>query len=223
MVSQPESMKEILDRFLNRNNIHDPKSVISQEKSQTAKETLLESLRKDLNVSSLEHTFENFKHLPGTKAPFNAFLTMATGDNSSPFLFCYGGVGNGKTYLCEALVIEWYKRGIKTRIYEMYQIMNVLKKAMNESNEMDSPDTILSRYCRMQRLIIDDVGMGGSGSPWEYGQLEQLVNARYKERLITVLTTNRDPKELPERVFSRLCDPEVGIVVLNEGEDYRRR
>jgi DNA replication protein DnaC len=220
---EPETIKDILERFQNGRNILDPKNSTEREESQVAKESLLDSLRKDLNVSSLEHTFENFKLMPGTETSFNAFHAIATGDNCRPFLFCYGGVGNGKSFLCEALVIEWYKRRIKTRIYEMYEIMGVLKRAMNDRNEMDSPDTILSRYCRMPRLIIDDVGMGGSGSPWEYGQLEQIVNARYKERLITVLTTNRDPTELPERIYSRLCDPEIGVVVLNEGEDYRRR
>lgn len=45
---------------------------------------------------------------------------------------------------------------------------------------------------------------------------------RYREHLFTIMTTNRDLTELPERIVSRFRDPDVGMVVLNEGADYRR-
>ena len=64
--------------------------------------------------------------------------------------------------------------------------------------------------------------MGGSGSAWEYGQLEEIINHRSHENLFTILTTNRDLTELPERVVSRFQDPDIGRVVLNSGKDYRR-
>ncbi|MBA7590759.1 hypothetical protein ES708_32896 [subsurface metagenome] len=67
------------------------------------------------------------------------------------------------------------------------------------------------------------MGIGGSGSEWELGQLEEIIAIRYRERLFTILTTNRDLTELPERVVSRFKDPDVGRVVLNDGADYRRR
>jgi len=82
---------------------------------------------------------------------------------------------------------------------------------------------LIERYCCCEHLIIDDVGMGGSGSEWEYGQLEEIVVARYRERLFTIMTTNRDLSELPERVVSRFRDPDVGVVILNQGADYRRQ
>jgi len=82
---------------------------------------------------------------------------------------------------------------------------------------------LINSYCNAQRLIMDDVGMGGSGSDWELGQLEEIVVSRYHNRLFTILTTNRDLIELPERVVSRFRDGEVATLVLNEGEDYRRK
>jgi DNA replication protein DnaC len=171
----------------------------------------------------LEHTFANFKHLPGTETTYMAFLAMATRDDVRPLLICYGGVGNGKTYLCEALAIAWHVRGFLARVYTMADIMGVLKRAMRPEAGMLPLDDILQNYCRTPRLIIDDVGMGGSGSAWEFGQLEEIVSYRYRERLPTILTTNQDVKNLPERIYSRLCDPETSCAVLNEAGDYRRR
>jgi len=173
-------------------------------------------------VSSLEHTFENFEVLPGTAEAYKAFKTLAEGESCRPLLLCYGGVGNGKTHLCEAAVIALYKRGVFCRYLTMARVMRTFKAAMRP-DALTSLDVLLERFSRAQHLVMDDVGMGGSGSEWEYGQLEEIINERYRERLLTIMTTNRDLEELPERIVSRFYDPEVGTVVLNRGGDYRRR
>ncbi|MFC1910277.1 ATP-binding protein [Chloroflexota bacterium] len=181
-----------------------------------------EKLRKSLGVSRLENTFETFKVLPGTAEVLRVFKQLAESDFQRPFLLCYGGVGNGKTHLCEATVMALYQRGIFCRYSTMARVMRNLKAAMRSDSEVSSA-VLLERYCQARCLVLDDVGMGGSGSEWEYGQLEEIVNERYHERLMTIITTNRDLGELPERVISRFSDPAVGIVVLNSGADYRRR
>ena len=185
-----------------------------------------EQLRKSLGVASLENTFENFKPVPGTEKALAAFKTLAYGKTDKPMLLCCGGVGNGKTHLCEATAIALYKRGIFCRVMTMARIMRALKECMRP-DPLTSYDELLDRYCRCGYLIVDDVGMGGSGSDWEYGQLEEIVVARYRECLagtnrFTIMTSNRDLTELPERIVSRFRDPDVGMVVLNEGADYRR-
>lgn len=181
-----------------------------------------EQLRKSLCVSSLDNTFENFKRVPGTEKALAAFKALALGKTDKPLLLCYGGVGNGKSHLCEATTITLYKRGIFCRVLSMARIMRALKECMRP----DSPiwfDELLDRYCYCKHLIVDDVGMGGSGSEWEFGQLEEIVVARYRERLFTIMVTNLDLKDLPERIVSRFQDPLIGTVVLNEGGDYRPR
>jgi len=102
----------------------------------------------------------------------------------------------------------------------MATLMRGLKRTLGHEPTI-SYDDLLNSYCSNDRLILDDVGMGGSGSEWEYGQLEEIVVARYRERLFTIITTNRDLKELPERIVSRFSDPNVGRVILNTGKDYR--
>lgn len=180
-----------------------------------------EQLRKSLCVSSLENTFASFKPVKGTEKSLAAFKALASGKSRWKMLLCYGGVGNGKTHLCEATVIALYKRGIFCRVLTMARIMRALKECMRPE-PLTPYDELLARYCYCKHLIIDDVGMGGSGSDWEFGQLEEIVVARYRERLFTILTTNKDLTELPERIVSRFQDPDVGMVILNQGEDYRR-
>ena len=133
----------------------------------------------------------------------------------------YGGVGNGKTHLLEAMAIELYKRGLFVRVMTMSQMMIALKAGMNRG-AWPNYDWLISSYCLADRLIIDDVGMGGSGSSWEWGQLEDIMIARYRERLFTIFTTNMDITELPERIVSRFYDPDVGSCVLNSGVDFRK-
>ncbi len=179
-----------------------------------------EDLRKSLGVASLDNTFENFKALPGTEQALSSFNALASGETDWKMLLCYGGVGNGKTHLCEATAITLYKRGLFGRVLTMAKLMGALKNTMRSDSGL-SMDALMGLFSNSKVLIIDDVGMGGSGSEWEYGQLEEIIVHRYRERLFTILTTNRDITELPERITSRFRDPEKGRVVLNKGEDYR--
>jgi len=157
----------------------------------------------------------------GTEKALAAFKAMAYGKTNRRLLLCYGGVGNGKTHLSEATAIALYKRGLFARVMIMSKMMIALRATMN-TKTFPPYEWLLSTYCMAERLIIDDVGMGGSGSEWEYGQLEDIMIVRYRERLFTIMTTNRDITELPERIVSRFSDPDVGTVVLNKGLDYRR-
>jgi len=198
-----------------------PDQKIESESGELSLEEKREELRKSLGVASLENTFKNFDPVSGTEKALAAFKALASGKTEWKMLLCYGGVGNGKTHLCEASAITLYERGLFGRVTTMAQIMRALKDSMR--NEFSIPySALLDRFCYADRLIIDDVGMGGSGSEWEFGQLEEIVVVRYRERLFTILTTNRDLTELPERIVSRFRDPDVGRVILNSADDYRR-
>lgn len=173
-----------------------------------------------MNLSSLNNTFTTFKKVKGTEKAYTAFLALSTGETTWKMLLCYGGVGNGKTHLCEALVIELYKKGSFARVLTMSQVMSYLKSMM-KPGAIDSFENVMDRFCRAKNLIIDDVGMGGSGSEWEWGQLETIIVYRYRENLTTVLTSNLDINQIPERIVSRFRDAEKGRIVLNDGEDFR--
>jgi DNA replication protein DnaC len=174
----------------------------------------------------MSHTFDNFKHVPGTGDAYRAFLTLATQPKAKPFLLCYGGVGNGKTYLAEALILKMWEKRIFTRLYTYSQIINTLKQAMQPASMMPPTSVLIDRFINAERLVVDDAGMGGSDTAYGWGVLEEIIVGRYREKRLTVLTTNlnvTDEHQFPTRIYSRFCDPEVGVVVLNKGGDYRRK
>ena len=168
-------------------------------------------------MTSLDNTFENFEAMPGTEAALNTFKSVLDGPEF--MLLCNGGVGNGKTHLCEAAAIELYKRGKFCRVMKMSEMLSTLRRAINDP-EMDY-DKILGNYCYAERLIVDDIGAGGSDSAFGDRILEEIVVARYGRQLLTIMTSNRELNALPERVRSRFADSVTSYLVLNEGQDYR--
>ena len=174
-------------------------------------------MRQNLGVASLDNTFESFKSVKGTEKALAAFKDLALGKTEWKMLLCYGPVGNGKTHLCDAVSIALYNRGLFCRVLTYDMMMAAFKRCMEPEPSITS-ERLLSNYSYGERLIIDDV----EGTEWAFGELEKIIRARYHERLFTILTTNRDLTELPERVISRFQDSDVAMVVLNEGSDYRR-
>ena len=178
-------------------------------------------------------SFEAFKSemvrlkIKGAEDAYKAFYSLAHGKTDLPFLLCYGGVGNGKTHLCQALAIVLNWRGVNVRLYVVADLISSLKQAI--------PTFTIERDIQMLKeldaLILDDLdfeegkdsGQYKLGTDWEESKLEEIMVARYRKRLITVLVTNGDAKWLPERVFSRFSDPDVSQLVLNSALDYRRR
>ncbi len=191
---------------------------IEPEPSVPTLEEKREELRKSLGISSLDNTFEVLKPWPGTEKAIAAFKALVSGETEWRMLLCYGGVGNGKTHFCEAAALTLYKRGLFCRVLTMDRMMGALKECIGSDRQI-SLEELLRNYCYSHWLIIDDV----AGTEWEFEQLEKIIRVRYREHLFTILTTNLDLTELPERIVSRFQDPDIGRVVLNSGGDFRRQ
>jgi DNA replication protein DnaC len=215
-----EPIGRILDKF--------PKDTLLQKISNLQNDydheelTPLESLRRDLNVSSLDNTFENFKIRTGTESAYQAFYDFATKDKPKPFLGCYGGVGCGKSHLMEATAIKLYQRGKFARVIPADWMYSALKRSMSEGS-IPSYQDILESYCKAKILLLDDIGMGTLDSDWAYTVLEEIVLHRFHEKLPTAFVTNKDFGDLPPRVLSRFKDKSLSVLVLNSADDYRRQ
>jgi len=193
----------------------------------TAKGCLVDSAQKykqgesylaSIGVSQPWCSFQKFKRIKGNEDAYKAFKDLAYGKTDLPFLLCYGGVGNGKSMLCQALAIVLNWRGVSVRFWAMADLMSKLKQGI--ANHTVDYEVMLLK--EIEALILDDLGVE-YGTDWEAARLEEIIDARYRSRLITVLTTNRDTGWLPERIFSRFSDPDVSQLVLNSAPDYRRR
>jgi len=182
-------------------------------------------------VSDPAHTFESFDKLKGTETSYAAFYdlvvsTVETRDSCRPFLLCYGGTGYGKTHLLEALAMELSKT-MPVRLWVWPDFISFLRRMMK--SERDDVDTIVERYqTDAGALLLDDVGME-YGTDWEESILERIISGRYRNKAITVITTNRDIDEvddrgrrcIPQRIKSRFSDDVMSRMVLNKGLDYR--
>lgn len=232
-----EKVKEILASSEIGKTTLTPKTSESTSKTSELKdETVvdLEALAKEeleqhllgMNLYSLDHSFKNFHWRRGnpeqqesSRACLNAFKELANGETDKPFLMCYGGVGNGKTALCEALVIRLRERNFLARYHTVASILTTFKRYMNYQDS--TMDRVIRSYTEARFLIMDDLG-AEYGSPWEASIIENLIDERYRYRRITVATTNLDISELSPRLSSRFSDPEVSVCILNKGSDYRR-
>lgn len=176
----------------------------------------------DFCLSEPLRTFANFELLPGTAQAYEAVRQIADGNSKASMLLLYGGSGCGKTHLLKAAILRLYGRGIFVRYLTWSRLVNTLKEGFHDS-VMPPYWQRLGNYCYAMALVIDDVGLGSTGTDWEYSQLEEIIDIRYDQRLLTLMATNKHLSELPDRVISRLHDPEVGVIVLNTGKDYRRK
>ena len=179
------------------------------------------TLAQRINVSDLGHTFASFTPVPGVAACVKALAELAEGISPVPFVVCFGGAGNGKTHLLEALVIRLNERGLWCRYNTWAGLIGLLKRHLAKDS-IPTYDATLTEICRAPRFVIDDVGMGATDTAWEMSQLETIIDYRYRYKLLTALTTNLDAKQLPPRVLSRLMDESVCMMCLNKGTDYRR-
>lgn len=207
-----------LTHGLSPSTIPDLKITESEEQEQSEAEKR-ESLRRALNLTSWENTFERFRPVKGAVESLKAFKTLATGKARWHMLLDFGKAGCGKTHLCEALSIALLEQGIKCRIWEWSEVIRLLKKSIRLNN--GSYDESFEGFRRAPRLIIDDIGQGGADSAWAWGELEDIINYRYRQGLFTVVTTNLDLDSLPDRVVSRFRDGIKSCLVLNEASDYR--
>jgi DNA replication protein DnaC len=69
-------------------------------------------------------------------------------------------------------------------------------------------------------LVLDDLG-AESPTHWATKKLDQILNYRYNARLPTVITTNKDLKDMDQRLASRLSDAEIVASLRIEAPDFR--
>lgn len=185
--------------------------LVDQRKTYQATEAYLKSK----GVSKFS-TFAEFKPVLGAEATLAAFMDIATNEGASPLLFVYGTTGNGKTHLCEATLIELMKRGIDCRLYTVPDLMSKLHQSIPEN----TTEQIMTSLKVIPALIMDEWGQE-YGSEWEEQKLEEIVIARERAELITIITSNLEPDKLPPRIESRFRDKSYAKLIDNKAGDYR--
>ena len=104
-------------------------------------------------------------------------------------LLFYGDAGVGKTHLAVALMKETIVRKSAHAIfYEVRELLKLVRNTYRDSAEMSELD-VLKPVLEAELLVLDDLG-AEKKSEWVDETMGLVVNTRYSERRLTVLTTN---------------------------------
>lgn len=168
-------------------------------------------------ITPIAQTFDTFKVTQANKDAFEASRSFAEGTSPFIWLLLYGGTGCGKTHLCNAVRSTASQRDIRTRLLTAPELFTSMRFAIKD----DSADNILEALKQATLLILDDFGMN-YGTGWELPRLEELLDHRYRNYSPTMMTTNLNLSDLPERISSRFNDISRSCCVYNSAPDYRK-
>lgn len=177
-----------------------------------------DSTRRSITGAIARQTFDNFAPVPGTEKALKAAKALATGQADFVWLLIYGLPGNGKTHLCNAIVSAVRDRGLDVRMVLAADLFSLLREAIEDNKT----DQMLRRLKDIQFLAIDDYGVE-YGSDWEQAKFDELMTSRFATAKPTVLITNKELTELPERIQSRFKDKVMARAIHNSAGDYRQR
>ena len=104
-------------------------------------------------------------------------------------LLFYGDTGVGKTHLAVALLREAIiRKGAKALFYETRELLKIVRDTYNGNAEATEL-SILKPVLEAELLVLDDLGLEKK-SEWVDETLGLVINSRYSERRLTVITTN---------------------------------
>jgi DNA replication protein DnaC len=181
--------------------------------------------RKLLEMSNLgpfqQKTFDNFDAgIPGVARAY----ARARRFSEQPFgwLILFGGYGCGKTHLAAAIANEILKNNFVTVLFTIVpDLLDHLRSTFGPSSEIEY-DERFEQVRSADVLILDDFGTENA-TPWAREKLFQIFNHRYNSRLPTVITSNREPKDIDPRIFSRMSDRDLcDEITIIDAADYRR-
>lgn len=144
-----------------------------------------------------------------------------------------GDVGTGKTHVAVGLIKLACGLGVEARFLTMAQLLGAIKATYDReraaSRRRRGPGAageadLLDELTELPLLALDDLGTENP-TPWARDRLYTLVNRRYLGRQPTIVTTNRSPEELADRLGERTVSRLWGtsLVVNFRGADYRER
>ena len=99
-----------------------------------------------------------------------------------------GSCGVGKTHLAVAALRQLMQRGHDARFYDYRELLKEIQASYNPDHPV-SEMGVLEPVFETEVLLIDDLG-ASKPSPWALETIGHILNKRYNEKRVTLLTTN---------------------------------
>jgi DNA replication protein DnaC len=138
---------------------------------------------------------------PDQQAAFNRSLTQAklivqrfteeftpVREHAEPGLLLMGSCGVGKTHLAVSALKQIVLRGHSGLFYDYRELLKEIQdsyNAVSQSTEMG----VLEPVLKAEIFVLDDVG-SSKPSLWALETVGHVLNTRYNEKRVTLLTTN---------------------------------
>lgn len=144
-------------------------------------------------------------------------------------LMFLGPCGVGKTHLAVAVLQALVgTKGVEGIFYDYRDLLKEIQSTFRTQSEL-SEMAVLTPVFTTELLVLDDVG-ARQPSAWVDETLSHIINNRYNEKRVTILTSNYPDApgpgggpSLEDRIGTRLRSRlfEMCKVVRIEGDDYR--
>lgn len=115
-------------------------------------------------------------------------------------LYLHGNFGCGKTYILSACFNEMKKRGFRTKIVYLPELLRTIK------GDFEAMNDIMDELCNIDILLIDDIG-AEKVTDWGRDEiLGTILQSRMNEHKTTFFTSNFTIKELEEHLSNKGVD-----------------
>lgn len=141
-----------------------------------------------------EYTFQNYKETFVTIALLRKFVA---GETTDPWLYLSGEPGTGKTYTGVLALLLGLIEQKSVYLANMELILREMRRAISTGSK--AGDEAFIRACVSDITVIDDLAQENI-SDWTREQLYAMIQYRYANKKLTIITSNKGITQLEEEL-----------------------